>query len=109
MLVASVIQVFERQQFAFERPILRVGVEPHRLGPGNRQPNVIAERMTRDPLPGNLRKARVNLWRHLDRAVRLGLGLGGFIWIISFVALIAAVVVLIIFIARVFGVAVGVQ
>ena len=39
----------------------------------------------------------------------LGLGLCGFIRVISFVALIAAVVVLIIFIASVFGVAVGVR
>ncbi len=104
-----VVQIFKRQEFAFERPVLRVGVEPHRLGPGHRQPNVVAEWMTRDALARNLRKGSVNLRRHLDRAVRFGPGLGRFIWIISLVTLIAAVVVLIIFIVSVFSVAVSVR
>ncbi len=104
-----VVEIFERQKRAVKWPVLRVRIKPHRVSTLQRQPNVVTKRMTRDAFAGNLRKAGVDLRRHLNRPVIFRLRLIRFIGtVIALVPLIAAVVVLITLVIGAFRSAVGI-
>src|ERR1044072_16876 len=103
-----VIQIFEGQERAFKRPVLRMRVEPHCLGAFDWQPDMITKLMTRDAFARELSEAGVALRRHLNRGGLLGflLRLIGLLW---FFRVVRFVLILLIVTAFVVGMIVLVQ